>query len=78
MLGNKQEKMMLPSKFNWNQEQVKTLQEFQGMDEAEQKRVLFESLMGLLDDAVKEDDAVMMKSYARLVTEMFFDEGEMK
>ena len=67
---------MLPSKFNWNQEQVKTLQEFQGMDEAEQKRVLFESLMGLLDDAVKEDDAVMMKSYARLVTEMFFDEGE--
>jgi hypothetical protein len=68
--------MMLPSKYNWNQEQVKTLQEFQGMDEAEQKRVLFESLMGLLDDAVKEDDAVMMKSYARLVTEMFFDEGE--
>jgi hypothetical protein len=68
--------MMLPSKFNWNQEQVKTLQEFQGMDEAEQRRVLFESLMGLLDDAVKEDDAVMMKSYARLVTEMFFDEGE--
>ena len=67
---------MLPSKFNWNQEQVKTLQEFQGMDEAEQRRVLFESLMGLLDDAVKEDDAVMMKSYARLVTEMFFDEGE--
>jgi len=67
---------MLPSKYNWNQEQVKTLQEFQGMDEAEQKRVLFESLMGLLDDAVKEDDAVMMKSYARLVTEMFFDEGE--
>jgi len=70
--------MMLPSKYNWNQEQVKTLQEFQGMDEAEQKRVLFESLMGLLDDAVKEDDAVMMKSYARLVTEMFFDEGETK
>jgi len=69
---------MLPSKYNWNQEQVKTLQEFQGMDEAEQKRVLFESLMGLLDDAVKEDDAVMMKSYARLVTEMFFDEGETK
>jgi len=68
--------MMLPSKFNWNQEQVKTLKEFQGMDEAEQRRVLFESLMGLLDDAVKEDDAVMMKSYARLVTEMFFDEGE--
>lgn len=67
---------MLPSKYNWNQEQVKTLQEFQGMDEAEQKRVLFESLMGLLDDAVKEDDAVMMKSYARLVTEMFFDQGE--
>lgn len=69
---------MLPSKYNWNQEQVKTLQEFQGMDEAEQKRVLFESLMGLLDDAVKEDDAVMMKSYARLVTEMFFDQGEIK
>ena len=66
------------TKSGWNPEEVKYLQEFEVMGKAEQKRELFQAFMGLLAEAVRADDVVMMRSYARLVTEMFFDEGEMK
>jgi hypothetical protein len=53
-----------------------TLQEFANASESEQRDMLFHSLMTLLADAVADDDIKMMKPYARLVTEMYFDEGD--
>lgn len=57
-------------------EEQKALQEFRDASESEQRDILFHSLMGLLADAVANDDVEMMKPYARLVTEMYFDEGD--
>lgn len=53
-------------------EEQQALQEFKDASESEQKDMLFDACMGLLDEAVKTDDVVMMKSYARLVTELYF------
>ena len=57
-------------------EEQQTLQEFANASESEQRDMLFHSLMTLLADAVADDDIKMMKPYARLVTEMYFDEGD--
>jgi hypothetical protein len=57
-------------------EEQQALQEFADASESEQKDMLFHSLMGLLADAVANDDVKMMKPYARLITEMYFDEGD--
>jgi len=54
-------------------EEQQALQEFKDASESEQKGMLFDACMGLLDEAVKTDDVVMMKSYARLVTELYFE-----
>ena len=55
-------------------EEQRALQEFHDASESEQKDLLFDAFMGLLDEALKTDDIVMLKSYARLVTELYFDE----
>jgi len=38
--------------------------------------MIFHSVMCLLADAVEANDVEMMKPYARLITEMYFDEGD--
>ena len=50
--------------------------ELESMSEEEFKDVVFNSIMNLLKKAVKAEDIEMMKSYARLATEMYFDDEE--
>lgn len=57
-------------------EEQQALQEFRDASESEQRDMLFHALMGLLADAIEADDAKMIKPYARLITEMYFDEGD--
>lgn len=56
----------------FNEEERRELHKFATSSEAEQKAVLFETLMSLLADAVEADDTVMIKSYARVSTELWF------
>jgi len=53
-----------------------TIQEFADGDDETRKAMLFESLMSLLTQAIADDDAVFIKSYARLITEIWNDEGD--
>ena len=55
------------------EEERRELQKFAASSEAEQKAVLFETLMGLLAEAVETEDMVVIKSYARLATELWFE-----
>lgn len=56
-----------------DEEERRELQKFAASSKAEQKAVLFETLMSLLADAVEADDTVMIKSYARVSTELWFE-----
>jgi hypothetical protein len=57
----------------FNEEEHRELQKFADSSEAEQKAVLFETLMSLLAEAVETEDMAVIKSYARLATELWFE-----
>ena len=61
---------------NEEQEKQQALQEWANADESEQTAMMFDGLMNLLADAVANDDAKMIKSYARLVTEIYLNQGD--
>jgi phosphoribosyl-ATP pyrophosphohydrolase len=57
-------------------EKQQALQEFANASESERADMIFHSVMCLLADAVEANDVEMIKPYARLITEMYFDEGD--
>jgi len=54
----------------------KELREFFSLDKEAQRASLFDSFIWLLTDAVAKDDPEMIKSCARLVTEMWNESNE--